>query len=93
VSDEPPPLGERVAALEADVENLKVHSRALQGTLHDLIKQALADQAAAITRLSTAHDTRLGIWWALVWISAGLVIVIGGIAWLLEHQVEIVVKP
>lgn len=91
MSDEPPL--QRIVRLEADVANLKEESRAIRGSLHDLIRTALADHSAAIARLAAAHDQKVGIWWALVWIGAGLVIVIGGIAWLLEHQIEIVVKP
>lgn len=89
---EEPPL-QRIARLEADIANLKEESRAIRGSLHDLIRTALADHSAAIARLAAAHDQRLGVWWSLVWIGAALAIVVGGIAWLVEHQIQIVIKP
>jgi type VI protein secretion system component VasF len=86
-------LRERLARIEATVVAVQEESRALRTTLHDLIRSALADHSTAITRLAAAHDNRIGIWWALAWIAAGLVIVAGALAWLLEHQIQIVVKP
>jgi hypothetical protein len=88
-----PPIGERLAAIERDVVHLLDESRAIRNTLHSLIATALGDHSAAIRALSAAHDQKIGIWWTIAWISAGLLVVIGGLAWLLEHQVEIVVKP
>lgn len=93
MSDDEAPLRERLARIEATVLAVQEESRALRVTLHDLIRSALADHSTAITRLAAAHDNRIGIWWALAWIGAGLVIVVGALAWLLEHQVQIVVKP
>jgi hypothetical protein len=86
-------LGERMAAVEADVAALKADSRALQATLHDLIRSALADHSATITRLAAAHDQRLGAWWTIIWIAGGLVLAVGAFAWLLEHNIKIVVQP
>jgi len=93
VSEDEAPLRERLARIEATVLAVQEESRALRSTLHDLIRSALADHAAAIARLATAHDARLGMWWALIGGGGLLVLVVGAIAWLLEHQVQIVIKP
>lgn len=85
-------LRERMAAAEANIANLQEESRAIRSSLHELVRTALADHGAAIARLAASHDTKLGIWWTLVWICAGVVVVIGAVAWLLEHQFQIIIK-
>lgn len=51
------------------------------------------DEAPLRERLARIEATALGIWWALAWIAGGLVVVVGALAWLLEHQVQIIVRP
>jgi hypothetical protein len=86
-------LGERMAAVEADVAMLKAQSHAIQSTLHDLIRSALADHSATIARLAAAHDQRAGAWATIIWVAGGLVLAVGAFAWLLEHNIKIVVQP
>ena len=87
------PVRERLAAIERDVAHLVDESRAIRTTLHSLLTTAINDHSAAIRALSAAHEQKIGIWWTIIWISAGLLVVIGALAWLLEHNVTIVVKP
>jgi hypothetical protein len=83
---------ERLARIETDLTNLRAESNAIRGTLHDLIKSALADHSAAISRLAAAHDHRTGAWWSLYMIAAAAILLIGAGAWLLEHRVDIIIR-
>jgi hypothetical protein len=84
---------ERLAAIERDVAHLVDESPAIRTTLHSLLTTAINDHSAAIRALSAAHEQKVGIWWTMAWVTAALVVVIGALVWLLEHQVQIVVKP
>ena len=84
---------ERLARIETDLANLRQESQAIRTTLHNLIGTALADHSAAIRALMAAHERHTGVWWAIGWVSAALLVVIGGLAWLVEHDVKILIKP
>ena len=84
---------ERLARIEADLANLRAESNAIRGSLHDLIRTALADHSAAISRLAAAHDQRHGIWMTVAWLIGAAIVISGAFAWLLEHRVEVVIKP
>ena len=84
---------ERLAAIERDVAHLVDESRAIRNTLHSLLTTALNDHSAAIRELSAAHEQKIGVWWAVGWATAALLVVIGGLAWVLEHNIQIIVKP
>lgn len=84
---------ERLAAIERDVAHLVDESRAIRNTLHSLLTTAINDHSAAIRALSAAHEQKIGVWWAVGWVAAALLVVIGGLAWLLEHNIQIIVKP
>ena len=72
---------------------MREENRQLRTTLHEMIGRSLSEHSAAITRLAAAHDQRLGIWWALVSMSAILIMLIGALAWFIENKVQILVKP
>lgn len=91
--DDEAPLRERLARIEAKVDHLTAESAAVRNSLHTMIQTALSTHEAAIGRLSVAHDQRTGIWWTAAWILGGLVILVGAATWLIEHQVQIIIKP
>lgn len=88
-----PAIIERLARIETEISTMREENRQLRTTLHDMIGRSLGEHSAAITRLAAAHDQRLGIWWALVSMSAILIMLLGAIAWFIENKVEIVLKP
>jgi type VI protein secretion system component VasF len=92
MTDPDPTVGERLARIETDISHLREESRAVRDALHGLVRTALADHSAAITRLAAAHDQRQGIWWTVAWVLAALVVIGGAVGWLLENQVQIVIK-
>jgi len=83
----------RLARIETEIATMREENRVLRTTLHDMIGRSLSEHSAAITRLAAAHDTRLGVWWTLVWAGGGVIILSGAIAWLLENRVQIIVRP
>lgn len=85
-------VGERLARIETDISHLKDESRAIRDALHSLIRSAMDEHTSAITRLATAHDQRTGIWWTVAWVCGVALVLAGGIAWLLENQVQIIIK-
>ncbi len=92
MSDDPP-IGERLAAIERDVVHLLDEARAIRNTLHNLLTTAINDHGVAIRALSAAHEQKIGIWWTLAWASAAVVVIAGGITWLVEHNITISVTP
>jgi type VI protein secretion system component VasF len=93
VSPDEIPLRDRLIAIERDVAHLLDESRAIRTTLHSLVAGAMSEHSQAIQTLRAAADQRTGIWWTAAWILGGLVVLVGAAAWLLEHQVQIVIKP
>jgi len=93
VTDDELPLRDRLIAIERDVVHLLDESRAIRTTLHSFVAGAMAEHTQAIQALRMAHDQRTGIWWTVAWVAGGIIIVAGALAWVLEHNVQIVIKP
>lgn len=84
---------DRLIGLERDVQHLLGQSRTIQATLHNLLATMMSDHSAAIKALSESHQKKVGIWWTVGWMFTVLLIIFGALGWLLEHNVQIVVKP
>lgn len=83
----------RLARIETELMTMREENRVLRTTLHEMIGRSLSEHSAAIARLAASYDQRRGGWLALATASAVIIVLLGGIGWLIERKVQITFQP